>query len=785
MRIWTLAFSSGLIVCGFVPQVPSLVLILCLLVLGVLLHCHKVLRVPGAFMLGCGWLLIYAHGSVGARWPAELDGVDVWTQGTAWSLPQQTERSLRFEFNIEALCTEAVLADCKFATATESASKVLINLYQPLPIAPGERWQLQLRLRLPHGFANPGGFDYEAWLMQNQIRATGYVRESVDNVLLADGSGQRWFTRLRFALVRKLAAVEGLHYPHLIRALTIGDHYGISENEWKLFSKTGTNHLIVISGAHVALIALMLYRLGWGLATCWPSLLLRWPAPQIAAGFALLGAWCYSGLAGFSLPVQRAFVMAAVLFAGRLLRRQTSGVDALCLALALILALDPLAPQNPGFWLSFCAVAVLLTTAKPEGLGTKPAPVGEVGWWSGTLNKLRLEWRIQWLVFLGLVPLMLLFFQQMSPLAPMINMPAIPFIGLLVVPLALVAVLLMWIWPFAAHILLQLTDLLLGWYMQTLQGYVALTPFDLVTLPALSLAAMCVLCLLVLLVLFTPVFKLRMVALLLLPLPFLWPQALLPEGTVRVAVLDVGQGLAVVVSTRHHHLLYDTGPYFSTRFDAGSDVVVPYLRHRNIRNLDSVLVSHADNDHAGGLAGIAVVFPDAQFLGSAPDRFPASISGATCRTGKQWHWDGIDFEVLHPDSDTYTDNDSSCVLQVSIGAHSILLPGDIERTAEMKLLRDGQLRRTTLLVAPHHGSRSSSSRGFVAAVKPEAVVYASGYGNRFHHPLPDVRARYQATGSLEYLTAMSGAVEFDISAEGIMAVREQRREQRRFWGYPL
>ena len=277
MRIWTLAFSSGLIVCGFVPQVPSLVLILCLLVLGVLLHCHKVLRVPGAFMLGCGWLLIYAHGSVGARWPAELDGVDVWTQGTAWSLPQQTERSLRFEFNIEALCTEAVLADCKFTTATESASKVLINLYQPLPIAPGERWQLQLRLRLPHGFANPGGFDYEAWLMQNQIRATGYVRESADNVLLADGSGQRWFTRLRFALVRKLAAVEGLHYPHLIRALTIGDHYGISENEWKLFSKTGTNHLIVISGAHVALIALMLYRLGWGLATCWPSLLLRWP----------------------------------------------------------------------------------------------------------------------------------------------------------------------------------------------------------------------------------------------------------------------------------------------------------------------------------------------------------------------------------------------------------------------------------------------------------------------------------------------------------------------------
>lgn len=787
MRAWTLAFSLGLIVCGFVPQVPSLVVIICLLTLGLLLHWHNSLRMGGAFVLGCGWLLWYAHGSVSALWPEALNGKDVWTQGTVWSLPQQTERSLRFEFHIESLCTGAVLADCDFAALPASDAKVLINLYQPLPVTPGQRWQLQLRLRRPHGFANPGGFDYEAWLMQNQIRATGYVRESAGNVLLTDTGDQRQFTRLRFALVQKLAGMDGLNYPHLIRALTIGDHYGITENEWKLFSQTGTNHLIVISGMHVALIALVLYRLGWWLATRWPPLLLRWPAPQISAAFALLGAWCYAGLAGLSLPVQRAFVMAAVLFAGRLLRRQTSSVDALCLALALILALDPLAPQNAGFWLSYCAVAVLLTTAKPEGPVTPPPVQAGVveSWWLGTLHKLRLEWRTQWLVFLGLAPVMLLFFQQASPLAPLINMPAIPYIGLLVVPLALVAVLLLWIWPAAAQVLLQLTDLLLDWYIQALQWYVALTPFDLVTLPALSFFATSVLFLLVLCVLFAPAFKLRMTALLLMPLPFLWPQDLLPEGTVRVAVLDVGQGLAVVVSTRHHHLLYDTGPYFSTRFDAGSDVVVPYLRHRNIRNLDRVLVSHADNDHAGGLAGIAAVFPDAQYLGSAPDRFPETVTGTTCRTGQRWQWDGVEFEVLHPDSEAYTGNDASCVLQISIGIHSVLLPGDIERAAETKLLMAGQLRRTTLLVAPHHGSRSSSSRGFVAAVIPQVVIYASGYGNRFNHPLPDIRARYSAAGSQEYLTARSGAVEFDMSGQGLLAVREQRRERRRFWAYPL
>lgn len=778
MRAWMLAFSSGSIACGFVAQVSHSLAVAGLLTLGLSLQCIRRARIPGAFLLGCGWLLWYAQTSIAALWPTELEGADVWVQGVVWSLPQPAERSLRFEFRIEGLCLQQLPASCDFAALPRTARKALINLYQPLPIQPGARWQLRLRLQRPHGFANPGGFDYEAWLMEHGIRATGYVREGRDNRLLEADTGLRTFTRLRADLVDRIARVEGLHYPHLIRALTLGDSYGISDAEWKFFRETGTSHLIVISGMHVALIALVLYRLGWWLATRSTRLLLYWPAPQIAAAFALAGAWCYAGLAGFSLPVQRAFVMAAVLFAGRLLRRQTSSVDALCLALALILALDPLASQNPGFWLSYCAVAVLLLVATSSEVREPEQSRLRAAW-----DKLRLEWRVQWLVFLGLLPVLLLFFQQVSPLSPLINMPAIPYVGFLVVPLALIGVLLLWIWPAAAHAVLNVTDLLLQGYMRSVEGFVALTPFDLVTLPSLPLPALVLLCLLVLVVLFVPKLKSRVAAAVLLPLTFLWPQSRMPDGHVRVTALDVGQGLAVVVSTRNHHLLYDTGPYFSSRFDAGSDVVVPYLRHRNVRRLDTVIVSHADNDHAGGLTGVAAEFTAARYLGSAPDQFP--VPGERCSAGQTWTWDGVEFLMLHPDQAGYEGNDSSCVLQITTGESLILLPGDIERGAEASLLRAQALHRTTVLLAPHHGSNSSSTAGFVAATSPQAVVYASGYRNRFNHPRPEVRARYATAGSAEYLTSRSGAIEFDIGPNGVRAAHERRREHRRFWAYPL
>lgn len=776
MRSWTIAFSLGVILCGFVPQIPSIFIILAFLTGSIALQRWPRLRAVGAFGLGCCWLLLYARHSLAELWPLALETEDVWVHGVVWSLPQPTERALRFEFRIDEVCTAAVPSRCDFAALPAVRKKVLISLYQPLDIVPGQRWQLQLRLRRPHGFANPGSFDYEAWLMQKQLRATGYVRQHSANQLLAADSGERRFTRLRAALIAKLAEVGAgqLRYEHLIRALTVGDHYGISEAEWTLFRETGTVHLIVISGLHVGLIALVLYRLGLWLGTRVAGLALRYPAPQFAAVLALCGAWAYSGLAGFSLPVQRAFVMAAVLLAGRLFRRQTAALQALCLALALILVLDPLAPQNAGFWLSYCAVAVLLLAATSP----QPNPEENPPSW---LVRTALELRTQWVVCLGLLPVMLVFFQQISVAAPLVNMAAIPWTGLLIVPLCLLAAVLLWVWPWGSNHLLQLADWLLHLFIEALRWWVAISPLDLLQLPALSVPLQMLLCGLVLAALLAPRRWLRFAVLPLIPLVFLWPRGGLADGQLRLTVLDVGQGLAIVISTANHHLLYDAGPWFSTRFDAGSDVVVPYLRQQNIRRLDRVLISHPDADHAGGLAGVAAAFPDALYLGSDPSIFPATLRSEACRRGQQWHWDGSDFALLHPDGGIYTRNDGSCVLEIRTPHVVLLLPGDIERGVETLLLRRGDARKATVLVAPHHGSRTSSSPAFVATLAPEVVVYASGYRNRFNHPVPEVVARYGMLGSSQLLTSSSGAVTVDVDPDGTLVITEQRRSRRRFW----
>jgi competence protein ComEC len=777
MRSWTIAFSVGVIVCGFVPQIPGYSLILLLGCASLVLSCWSRLRLVLAFLLGCCCLLLQARLSLDTRWPQALANADVVAEGIVANLPQPTERGQRVVFVIDRLCVMEQTV-CTPAQPPTSGLTTLVNIYEPLALVPGQRWQWQLRLRPPRGFANPGGFDYEAWLLQQGIDASGYLRPHPGNRLLQHDSGASRFNWLRYAIATRVDAAAGgtLQYPHLIRALAIGDHYGISDSEWQLFRDTGTSHLIVISGTHVALIALVLYQLAhWGVSRCaW--LVLRMPAPQIAAAVALAGAWVYAGLAGFSLPVQRALVMAAVLLAGRLLRRQTSSLNALCLALALILLLDPLAPQNAGFWLSYCAVAILLLTATPAN----PASTQSYStrhW----LRWLGQEWRTQWGVFIGLVPLLLLFFQQLSPLAPIVNMPAIPWIGLLVVPLCLIGTALLWLWPVAAVVPLRTADFLLDIFMQLLAASVREAPVALLQLPALPVPLLLLLVFLTVAALLAPRRWQRLTALATLPLVLLWPGQKLPEGRVRVAVLDVGQGLAVVVSTRNHHLLYDTGPWFSPRFDAGSDVVVPYLRHRNIRRLDRVVVSHADADHAGGLPGVVAAWPEAHYSGSEAAAFPAQAKAVRCETGQAWHWDGVEFELLHPDAGRYNRNNGSCVLRIRIGQQVVLLPGDIERKVEHQLLQAGLQGPVTLLVAPHHGSATSSSPAFVAALRPQLVVHASGYQNRFNHPAATVQARYARYGSRQYQTTSGGAITFDLSPAGLESIEQWRELRRRFW----
>ena len=766
MRAWMLAFCGGVMLAGRLPQLPPVPIILMSCLLVPLLCRWRRCRIAAAALAGACWLFCWGQSALANRFPAHDTTLDLLVQGRVTSVPVPTEQGWRLRFRIEARCDSAGICT---ALDRQQQRTVLVSIYEQLALVPGQRWQWLLRLRRPHGFFNPGGFDQEAWLLQQGIAATGYLRSSGFNRQLAAAAGQPRFERLRQALAARMQSRPEQPYLQagLMKALALGLHQDIPDSYWRQFTQLGLNHLVVISGLHVALVAGVLYRLGLLLARSSTTLLLGLTAPRFAACWALAGAWFYSGLAGFTLPVLRSLVMVAVYFSGTLLQRQTSAVASLLLALLLVLLLDPLAPQAPGFWLSFVAVALLLR------LGDS-STTGMLQWFLHTV-------RLQVLLCIAMLPLMLVFFQQSSLLAPLANLPAVPWVGLLAVPLCLAGLALQPLWPQAGDLLLRLTDFLLDCFMQAVTGALQLWPDALWTMPPLSLPRL--LGFLVIALCFLPGMarRWRLGGLLLLPLVLLWPAARLRPGELQLTVLDVGQGLAVLVRTRHHNLLYDAGPRYSARFDAGEDVLLPALRRLGVQRLDTVIVSHADMDHAGGIAAIVEQFPEAHYIGPALAAFTPGTEASRCRP-QQWRSDGYRFALLHPDEGRYDDNDGSCVLHISGAGGSVLLPGDISRRIEHRLLQQYPALRADLLLAPHHGSKTSSSAAFIRALQPRVVVFSSGYLNRFRHPAQEVQERYAAAGVQSFDTASAGAVLAELGNNpGELRVSSFRTQRRRFW----
>lgn len=717
---------------------------------------------------GVVWATIHAHWVLADRLAPRDEGRDIRVAGVVASLPERAATGWRFAFEVQrTLSAEGRAPRRILLTMLDDRDEPSPEVWRA-PVAPGERLELTARLRRPHGTLNPHGFDFERWMLERRYRATGYVRPNAPFVRLGDAAGigalvDRWRAAIRERIGR---ALPGSPFAGVVVALAIGDQSGMSQVQWARYTTTGVNHLMSISGLHVTMVAGLAAALAGGLWRRVPGGPRRLPVTDAAAWAGLVAATLYALLAGFAIPAQRTLWMLLVVTAARLLRMDVGTSGILAIALGAVVFADPLAVSSPGFWLSFGAVALLLYTGRP------PA-AGESRWrrWS----------RAQWAMFLGLAPLLVALFQQVSLVGPLANALAIPLVSLAVVPLSLVAAVAPVSWPAqGAAMLLAALDTALAW-LAALPGatYVQHAP-----------------------VAWTVPLGLAGAAWLLLPRGFpsrwLGGLALLPivvvrppgpaEGELSVTMLDVGQGLAVVLRTRSSVLLFDTGPAWGAGADSGSRVIVPYLRGEGIRSIQTLVVSHDDRDHTGGADAVMAAVPVDTVLTSVPapgTRFAGARRVLGCAAGQSWVWDGVQFAILHPlvpvpPDSRIRDNARSCVLQARTRHGSVLVAADLERDGEARLLAAGTDLRSDVLVVPHHGSRTSSSPAFIEAVSPRAAWFPVGYRNRFGHPHEEVVSRYRSRHVDVLRSDSSGALTAALSASGQPAVR-WREAHRRYW----
>jgi competence protein ComEC len=701
-------------------------------------------------LAGFFWAAAVASVHLADALPVSSEGRDVRVAGIVEGLPVAGDLGWRFVLKVDRTLTPDAHAP----------GRLLLGWYRhrtaqalgPSPVAPGERITLTVRLKRPHGVRNPHGFDREGWLLEQGIRATGYVndREPVTRDGHDAWSASAWIDRVRGVLrTRILAALGDSPYAGVIVALAVGDQRAIPATQWNLFTLTGVNHLMSISGLHITMLAALAHAIFLRLWRRMPALAARVPADDVAllAGFAT--ALGYALVAGFAVPAQRTLWMLGVTTLAGWLRLFTGGGQTLAVALVLVIVVDPMAVISPGFWLSFGAVALLMAFT---GRGR-----GRWAWLAAWT-------RTQWVLFAGLAPVMLALFQQLSLAAPLANAFAIPLVGLVVVPLALAGMLvpLDWLIQAAHHVMavavdgLELVgDLPGARWTQAAPPHWAV-PFALAGAGWLLLPRG---------------FPSRWIGLLAF-LPLLLPPRNAPApGSAVITVLDVGQGLAVVVRTADETLLFDTGPAWAGDADSGARTIVPFLRGEGIRSLDTMVVSHDDRDHSGGAASVLGQVPTRQVLTSLVVPHPALV-GATrvqgCVAGQAWQWSGVDFEMLHPGPESahrpMRDNARSCVLRVRAGRQAVLIPADVEADGERELLVSRSDLTADVLVVPHHGSRTSSTPAFLAAVRPAFAVLTVGYRNRFGHPHPDVSARYAAAGVTVSRTDRDGAVSITLGA---------------------
>ncbi|MFQ3323917.1 MAG: competence protein ComEC [Pseudomonadales bacterium] len=759
MRVRMLAIIIGICVAAFAPFLPDRLLLLEVIGLGLclLLSKYKPLFSIGGILCGFTWALLYGQLQLSYEIDEQSIAKEIQVYGRVVDIPA-------LGLGRAAPSTSFILALDAPSTAVNNLRNIRLSWYSAPLIKAGQRWQLKVKLKPVSSLVNTGSFDYRRWALVNNIDAVGSVVNSSTAQLLVDtparsvaGLRNGWLDLIR----RSDVDVE---IKPLLEALGVGYRKNFTAQHNMVLAATGTSHLMVISGLHIGLCA----GFGWWLGVLMAHLthipIVRGWRNSIASSSALLMAIIYCAMAGSAVPTTRALLMLALVIVLKLNWRRFFAVDILLLVMLALLLLNPLFVLSASFWLSFTAVAMLVLVAEQRGQGSS--------WWQIVAT--------QWWVFVGLIPVLAITGLPISLISPVVNLVAIPLVSIFVVPPILLVMLISFV--SVSHALLMLTiasyPLAKLWraleYVQSLE---LMTPISLT--PNLMTIALAIIGLGLLLT--KTGFRWRMAGLLMITTIWL-PVRVHPDYQLKLTTLDVGQGLSLVVQTQNHTLVYDMGASYESGFNLGQAVVEPYLRSEGVVIIDVAVVSHTDNDHAGGY----------QYLN---DNFvikktymPAAKIGASaqqkCQAGHSWIWDGVKLEFLHPfETLAAKTNNQSCVLQITAADQRLLLTGDIEREVEHKLVgRTIDELASDVLIAPHHGSSSSSSALFLHKVKPKTVIVSAGYLNRFNHPTAEVLSRYKDFNSLVLNTAQVGSVELLVGHNGkLNSPRLGRSKMARYW----
>lgn len=825
--IYALAFLLGIVLVqqfSVLPELSSLVYLLIAVLSLYLIYRYSIKKFEShfykseltlplllitLFILGIIYSSFYSKYQLSYQLDELYAGQNIVITGRVSSLPVISEKAQRFEFDVAShhlLQKKGAISQ----TLENFPKKLRLSWYYGA-INADEEWQLEVRLKPPHGFMNPGGFDYEGWLFQHGIQATGYVRKSELN---KRNKAAAWWSinKMRQSLSQQIDRLADIQTDavtsiSLVKALAIGDKSSISPYQWRVLTNTGTSHLMAISGLHIGLAALFSYLL---IRRITPVFLMkRIPAQHVALLGSMVVALLYAMTAGLSIPTQRAIIMLFILSLMMLLRRNHRPVDSLGFALLVVLMVDPLAVLSAGFWFSFSAVAVIFISISDDKSGntenvTVLSRLGFVikGWV-----------KLQLLISVFLLPLTLFMFQQASLVSPLANLLLIPYVSFLVVPVVLLAIVSSFVFQGISEQLFNLSVILLDFIWPAL-SFLSVQPYAHWAQGDVKIVELLLATVAMLLILFSRPFLRFLLSqifnhphkksnhsallwifrsaacLFIIPL-FVSDKQALDTGEYQLTILDVGQGSAAVIQTKNHVAVFDSGAKFSDKFDAGSGVVIPYLRSQGIRHLDRLIVSHGDADHIGGAPAILAFYPAVEVIGQDIEGLNTT-NKSDCQEGQIWQWDGVDFAFLSPSitdvalSSSKKRNNRSCVLRISSKSGSVLFTGDIEKMTESELIEKYRDKLSSdVLIVPHHGSNTSSTQDFIQSVSPKVSVISAGYRNRYKLPSNAVLSRYEQANRSFMRTDKSGAITIKMDATDELFIESYRQLATKYWHHRL